>query len=150
MYSDQMDQVRMDAAPVTGLGLAFGAAAKLGAIAPGNQPIEVRGVGFVVTTACTVTAPIIGLFKRPTAGSDAARVLLRSVTALLAKWDTAGKVVYADIEGTSAIDATINPGQDVLAEVITPPTAGAGFAVLMYQTKWQQPANNTFMSKSTT
>ena len=150
MYSDQMDQLRLDANTVNGVGIALTAAAKLGAFSPGLQPIECRGMALTITTAATVTAPVIGLYKRPTAGADTSRVLIRSMTALLAAFDTAGKVVYADIEGTSAIDATINPGQDVLAEVITAPTAGAGFVTLMYQTKWQQPANNNKMTKSTT
>lgn len=149
-YDHGMMQQRMDSNPVTGIGLALGAGADLGSFAPGLQPIEVRGLAIVVTVACTVTAPVIGLYKRPVAGAVGSAVLIKSLTALLAAFDTAGKVVYSFMDDTSLNDLVIRPGEDVFCEVITPPTAGSAFAVLMYQPQWDQPLNNTKMTASTT
>lgn len=151
-YSDQMDQYRMDAPAITGVGIAItgGAGVDLGVWAPGLQPVEVRGFAFVVTTVCTVTPPVLNLYKQVSPGVEAARVLIKSITGTLAQFDTVGKVIYADIDGTAALNATVNPGEAIQAEIGVSPTAGAGFCVIMVQPKWQQPANNTRMSRSTT
>lgn len=149
-YDHQMEQVRMDPGPVTGAGISFvGAGTDLGAYAPGLQPIEVRGIAFVMTVAATVTAPVIGLYKRPQAGVTAGAVLIKSVTAPLAAWEI-GDVVYAFMDDTIANDLIIKPGEDVFCETITGPTAGSGFAVLMFQPSWDNPQSNNKMTASTT
>lgn len=149
-YDHQMDQFRLDSAPITGLGISVVGTPDMGTWSPGLQPVELRGVAFVVTTVCTVTPPVINFYKEVSPGVEGGRVLIKSITGLLAAFDTVGKVIYADIDGTAALNATVNPGEAIQAEVGTSPTAGAGFCVIMVQPKWQQPANNTRMSRSTT
>lgn len=143
-YVHETIQQRMDPAAVAGTGITLGAAAKMGVVCPGLQPMEVRGVAYVVTTTCTVTAPVIGLYLRPTAGSDTSRTLVKSVTAPLASW-AAGNTIYSNFDGIKVL-----PGQDILAEVITNPTAGAAFAIAMYHNSWDSAGNNTKMVASTT
>lgn len=141
-YDHQMDQLLIsDRVAATNAGVVTTAVAKIAAWAPCLQPIEVRGVAFVFTTAATVTAAVIDFYRRPTIGSDTNRVLIKRLNATLGQ-EIIGNVIYADVEGT-----TIAPGEDIIAEVSTASTAGAGHAFIMYQTKWQQPLNNTKMIK---
>lgn len=148
-YSHQMDQIRLDPAPVTGVGLTLGAGADLGAFSPGLQPVNLRGIGITVTTTCTVTAPVIGLYKRPVAGATGGAVLIASITAALAAW-VAGRVIYKMLDDTITTDLIIRPGEDVFCEVITPPTAGAAFAGILIDPNWDTPSNNSLMTVSTT
>lgn len=143
-YDHQMQQHRMDAPPITGLGVAITGTPDLGVYAPALQPIVVRGVAFVVTTTCTVTPPVINFYRQLSPGVEAGRVLLKSITGLIGAFD-AGEVVYAHIDSVA-----IPPGEAVQAEVGTSPTAGAGFAVIMFQPKWDSPLNNLKMTLSTT
>lgn len=149
-YDHDMLQHRMDSPAITGVGIAITGTPDMGVWAPGLQPVELRGVAFVVTTICTVTPPVINFYKQVTPGVEASRVLIKSITGLLAAFDAVGKVVYADIDGTAVLNATVNPGEAIQAEIGTSPTAGAGFCVIMVQPKWQNPGNNTKMSRSTT
>lgn len=142
-YDHQMDQVVISAITIaTGQGASLAALADIGVWAPGLQPIEIRGVALVITTAATVTAPVVDFYRRPTPGSDAARVLIKRLNPSLALAGVIGNVIYADVEGTH-----INPGEDIIAEVSTVATAGNAHVVIMFQTKWQQPANNAKMIK---
>jgi hypothetical protein len=144
-YDHQMDQLVISAiTAATGQGAALSAVAKIGEYAPGHQPVEIRGVSVVVTTTATVTAPVVDFYRRPTAASDTARVLIKRLNPVLASW-AAGNTVYSNLEGTTTLSTTINPGEDVCAEVSTAATAGNGHACIMFQTKWQHPANNTKM-----
>lgn len=141
-YDHQMEQEIISAITIaTGQGAALTAAADIGVWAPGLQPVEIRGVALVITTAATVTAAVVDFYRRPQAGSDTNRVLIKRLNPTLAQ-EAIGNVIYADVEGT-----TINPGEDVIAEVSTTATAGNAHAVIMFQPKWQQPANNTKMIK---
>lgn len=141
-YSDQMDQLLIsDRTVATNQGASLAAAADIGAWVPGLQPIEVRGVAVVVSTTATTTAPVVDFYRRPTVGSDTNRVLIKRLNPVLAQW-LAGNVIYADVEGTH-----INPGEDLIAEVSTAAAAGNGHVCVMFQTRWQNPANNTRMIK---
>lgn len=141
-YTDQMDQLLItDRVAATNAGVVTTAVAKIGAWAPPLQPVEIRGVAFEFTTAATVTAAVIDFYRRPTIGSDAARVLIKRLNPTLAQ-EIIGNVIYADVEGT-----TISPGEDVICEVSTASTAGAGHGYIMFQPRWQQPVNNTRMIK---
>lgn len=149
-YSHQMDQIRLDPAPVTGVGVSITAAGNdLGAWSPGLQPVNIRGIGITVTTTCTVTAPVIGLYKRPAAGATGGAVLIASITAALAAW-TAGRTIYKMMDDTITTDLIIHPGEDVFCEVITAPTAGVAFASILIDSAWDNPANNSLMTVSTT
>lgn len=149
-YSHQMDQIRLDPAPVTGVGLSITTIGNdLGAWSPGLQPVNIRGVSVTVTTTATVTAPVIGFYKRPAAGATGSAVLIASITAALAAW-TAGRCIYKMLDDTSTTDLIIHPGEDVFCEVITAPTAGVAFASIMIDPNWDTPANNTLMTVSTT
>lgn len=144
-YDHQMDFVVISAITIaTGQGAALTAAADIGVWAPGLQPVEIRGVAVVVTTTATVSAPVVDFYRRPTAASDTNRVLLKRLNPVLASW-VAGNTIYSNLEGTSTLSTTINPGEDVIAEVSTTATAGNGHACIMFQPKWQHPANNTKM-----
>lgn len=140
-YADQMEQHIMSAITVaTGEGAALTAAADIGVYAPGLMPVEIRGVAIVVTTTATVTAPIVNFYRRPEASNDAGRVLIHSLTSLLANW-IEGNVIYAMLDE----NAYIAPGEDFIAEVATPATAGNGHVVCMFSTSWEMPVNNAEM-----
>ena len=109
-----------------------------------HQP---RRIALRVTTTATVTAPVVDVYWRPTAGSDTGRVLLKRITALLADW-AAGNWVYGDMEGSSA--NAIRPGGDMVVEVSTTATAGAADVFGLFSPDWEVPQNVTVMKASTT
>lgn len=141
-YDHQMVQRVISTITIaTGQGPALTAAADIGVFAPGLQPLEVRGVALIVTTTCTVTACVVDFYKRPVAGDDTGRTLIKRLNPTLAQL-VAGNVIYSDVEGT-----TIDPGGDIIAEVSTTSTAGNGHVAIMEMPKWQHPGNNTKMIK---
>lgn len=145
MSYEQMDQLVISTITVaTGQGAALSAVAKIGQFAPGHQAIEIRGVSVVVTTTATVTAPVVDFYRRPTAGADTSRVLIKRLNPVLGSW-VAGNTIYGNLEGTTTLSTTINPGEDVNAEVSTAATAGNGHACILFQPKWINPITNTKM-----
>ena len=144
-YADQMEQEIISAITIaTGEGAALTAAADIGVFVPGLQPVEIRGVGIVVTTTATVTAPVVNFYSRPDASNDAGRVLIHSLTAPLANW-IEGNVIYEMLNE----NAIIRPGGDFIAEVATTATAGNGHVTILFNPSWEMPVNNTNMINGT-
>lgn len=105
---------------------------------------QVFMVALEVTTAATVTAPVVDVYWRPTAGSDTGRVLIKRITRPLAEW-TVGKWIYAfcDQSGNA-----IRPGGDMVVEVSTPATAGAANVYGVFNNSWEHPSNLPVMVES--
>lgn len=101
------------------------------------MPVQVLAVALRMTTTATVTAPILGVYKRPTAGSDTNRVLLRTITSLLTNW-AAAEWIYAFMTA----DDIIKPGMDLVVEVGTPATAGAADVWVCYKDSWVHQFSN--------
>lgn len=111
---------------------------------PGYVPHRIRGCAFVITTAATVTPPILNFTTQLTALSNAGIAAgdIAIVKPLLAQ--AAGVVVYKD-----GIQAKVKPGQSVVLNVGTAASAGAGVGVLFAEPEWETPANNTSMAATT-
>lgn len=105
-------------------------------ISPGLTPMKFRGLAVAVTTQNTVTPPVITPKRQPTAGAGAAgAVALATLTVPLAL--VAGKVVYK-----RGYDQVINPGENLVIEVTTASTAGAGDIIVEMEPVWEGLANN--------
>jgi hypothetical protein len=102
----------------------------------GLVPMKLRSIAVVVTTQMTVTPPVLTPKFRPTAGSAAGEVNQATLTVPLAR--VPGEVVYK-----KNYDLTIAPGQNLVLEVTTAATAGAGDIVAEFEPNWENIANNT-------
>lgn len=103
------------------------------------QPITVYEIGVFITTACTVTSPVVDFDKRITAGSDTGRVdkgvgtMTFPAVASCAISKVARKVL------TTPVD--LNPGDEVSVQVTTAATAGAGIPYLLFRPRDEVAAN---------
>lgn len=106
-------------------------------------PITVMRIGFLVTTAVTVTAAVIAFDKRVTPGSDTDRVAagVGRVTCPVTG-SAIGQVVYKNV----SVD--LNPGDEVVVELETASTAGGGIPLFEYIPREEMPANYTEMIAS--
>lgn len=92
-------------------------------VSPGLAYMIVRAAAVVVTTAMTVTAPVLSLKKRPTAGAAGGETTEATLTTPTAR--VAGDVVYK-----RGLNIKIEPGQNLTADVTTAATAGAADIVI--------------------
>lgn len=137
-----------DLVGVCGLGSGVVAAANIGgaalsaagdiAVMAACQPFRVKQVGIIITTTCTVTPPVVDIYRRPVAGSDTNRVLIKKMTFPAIGSCVAGNVIYAD-----GLNTLIKPGEDLIAEVSTAATAGAGHVSWMLEPQSESPMNYT-------
>jgi transcriptional regulator of nitric oxide reductase len=112
---------------------------------PGYIPHVVRAHFFTVTTATQAAdAAQLNLDKRPTAGSDTARVNDLVSPLNIPASTAAGKNVYKD-----GLQAKVSPGEEVVLEVTDATAAGAGSYGIFVEPSWEVPANNTNMALTT-
>jgi len=106
---------------------------------PGYQPVKIRAVYLIITTTPTVTPPVVNFYRRPTAGSETAKVLIKALNPSLAQ-AVQGNVIFAD-----GLDVQINPGEDISVDVGTASTAGAAIMGAFTESAWEKPGNNARM-----
>lgn len=109
--------------------------------APGYQPVRIRAVAVVVTTAVTDTAATVDIILRPTAGSTSGETSLDVIT--VPTTAAQGDVIYVD-----GLDTIVSPGQELEFDGGGEGTAGAGHIILFYEPSWEHPANNSDMTAS--
>jgi hypothetical protein len=102
----------------TATGVSLASAADVGWIPVVPERLDIAEVGVLVTTAPTVTAPVLTLFRRPTPGSGTGEVSLGTITLPVAT--AIGKRVK------KGFNARLNPGDQLRIAVTTAATAGAG------------------------
>lgn len=109
--------------------------------------ITVLRIGVMITTTCTVTAPVVSFDKRLINGSDVGRVngalgigLLTFPAVALC---VAGTVIYKEVES----DATA--GNEIVVQVTTAATAGAGIPFVEYINRHESAANMSNMIAGT-
>jgi hypothetical protein len=83
------------------------------------QGANIRQFNFYVTTAPTVTAPVIVLYKRTAVGITSGQVALATIT--IPVGTPAGSIVYKLLDSSDVL-----PGQALASVVTTAATAGAG------------------------
>lgn len=98
-------------------------------------PITVTRVGFIVSTLVD-GAPVVKFDKRPNVGSDTDRgdgdvgeLTVPDTTAV-------GVMVTRDV---TPVD--LEPGDEVVPQVTSAATAGAGFPVVFYRIRQEEPGN---------
>ena len=110
------------------------------------EPITVTRIGFIITTATTVTAPIVDWDKRVVIASDAGRVdkAVGTMTFPVVADGAIGNVIYKDI---TPVD--LDAGNEICVQVTTAATAGAGIPFLVYHSRSEVPGNQTKMKAAT-
>lgn len=105
-------------------------------------PITVHRIGFLITTAVTVTAAVIDFDKRITPGSDTGRVDqgIGQITAPIGS--AIGQIVYKNVR------VDVNPGDEIVVQLVTASTAGAGVALFEYIPREETPLNYSEMIAS--
>jgi hypothetical protein len=108
-------------------------------------PITVHRVGFLITTATTVTAPIVDWDRRITPGSDTGRVDkgVTTMTFPAVALGVIGAVIYKNV----LVD--LSAGDEVTVQVTTAATAGAGIPFLEFVARDEVPANQPDMVAAT-
>lgn len=104
------------------------------------EKMDVLQIGFVVTTAITVTATVISVYSRTSPGVTAGQVLLGTLTIPIST--AIGTVVYKSLE------AACSEGSTVEFDVTTTSTAGAGYAYCKAGFSSENPTNVTNMLAS--
>lgn len=134
MYTHQKTFHSVNAAAFSSTGIKL-------TVSPGLAYLIVRAAAVVVTTQMTVTPPVLSIKKRPTAGAAGGESVEATVTVPLAR--TAGQVVYK-----RGLNIRIDPGQNLVADVTTGATAGAGDIVIECDYASEIPAalSNMFAS----
>lgn len=107
------------------------------------KAITVKRIGVLITTAVTVTAAVLDFDRRVTPGSDTGRVSsgVGRITAPVTG-SAIGQVVYKNV----SVD--LNPGDEVVFELVTASTAGGGIPIMEYIDRPEEPANFTEMVAS--
>ncbi len=100
----------------------------------GVRPLIVRGFCAVITTAPTVTAPVINVKRRPTPGSSSGEVSIGTLTLPVAT--AIGKSVYKE-----GFAVRINPGEECVFDCTTAATAGAATLCLDVEESPERLAN---------
>lgn len=108
-------------------------------------PIATRKVGFLITTATTVTAPVVDWDRRITNGSDTGRIDkgVAVMTFPAVALGVVGTVIYKN----AFVD--LNAGDEVTVQVTTAATAGAGIPFLEFIARDEVPANQSDMIAAT-
>lgn len=142
-YAHGLQEVRMGASTgVTNLDLtSTGDKARW---APGLCPMVVRQVS-VLVNAAPGDAGVVKFDKRPTYGSDTSRGDGDVAVVNLATSHAAGKCVYK-----KNLNVTINPGQEVVAEVTDASASVNGAQItLLVEPAYEEPGNVSAMVAST-
>jgi hypothetical protein len=110
---------------------------------PGYLPVKIRAVA-VELNAAPGGAGVVRFDRRVTFASDTGRVNGDVAVINLATSQVAGSVVYKD-----GLNATVNPGEEVVVTVATASSGVSGAKVTLYiEPQWENPANITKMVKS--
>lgn len=107
---------------------------------PGYQPILVRAVWAVMTTANTVAPSILTFKFRPTPGSAAGEIVLGTLTIPINA--AIGSVYYEKV----AVEPTkCTPGGEIVVQTDGGGTAGNATLGFFGEFSWDAPGNNTRM-----
>ena len=98
------------------------------------NPTKVLSMAVTITTATTVAAAVLALDWRPTYGSNTGRLERKTLTIPIGT--AVGKVVFS-----TPINAMFMPGEQLMIELITAATAGAGHVDLWIEPTWESPLN---------
>lgn len=96
-------------------------------------PITVLRFECLITTATTGVIGVVALDKRVTYASDTGRVELARISVPIGT--AIGKTVYKDV------NADINPGEQLVFELVTASTAGGGIFSVEYIPRADTPAS---------
>ena len=98
----------------------------------------VQRIGCTITTALTVTAVVIAFDRRPLPGSDTGRgdADVGTLTAPAAA-QVVGRTLYDDVQ------VNLKGGEQVVVEVTTAASAGAGLPFLEITPRAEEPANDS-------
>jgi len=109
--------------------------------APGYVPHLLRAWAFGTTTQATVTPPVLNLDKQPSAGSASGRIanFVSPLKPPLAA--VAGQITYKD-----GFQSKVSPGEQLVFNITTASTAGAGSVSIMVEPTWEVPGNNANMT----
>ena len=101
-------------------------------------PCTVLRVGFMVTTALSVTALVLEFDRRQLPGSDTGRGAgdVGIITAPAAA-QAAGRTLYDDVQ------FDMKGGEEVVVETTTATTAGAGYPFLEIVPRAEEPGNDS-------
>ncbi len=103
--------------------------------------VTILRVGVYITTAMTVTSPVVDFDRRITPGSDTGRV--GSSPARLTFPAVAACVIGAVIYKNCQVD--LNAGDEVVFELVTAATAGGGIPFMEYVARHTAPTDNADM-----
>jgi len=108
--------------------------------APGYVPHLLRAWAYITTTQATVTPPVLAMDKQIAAGSATGRIasFVSPLKPLLAA--LAGSVCYKD-----GFQSKVSPGEQLVYNITTAATAGAGSVSIFLEPTWEVPGNNTAM-----
>lgn len=114
-----------------------------GTYAPMYQPVKVLAVALVITAISVITnAPVVEVYRRPTAGANANRVLYCRFANPVADW-VGGNVLFYD--DTSIL---LSPGEEIMFENIVAGNTGNAHRLLYAEPVWENPVNNPHMIRS--
>lgn len=141
MYTHGQRQLQIG---VPGTPLSFAAVAVVGAntCLPLFRPVEIQGIAVTITTAVTVTSAVAQVLYRPTPGSSTGQVVLGTIT-LPVTGSAIGKQYYKRLTPYKAL-----PGGEIVLNVTTAATAGAGIAGLLVNETTEAFGNVTNMIES--
>jgi len=133
MYTDHRVEYDLGSLDITGTTPLF--------LTPGHQPMRVRAVGIVLTTALSVAASVITVERAVTPGSVVGAVSLGTIT--IPATGAIGEVYWGEF------DDVVSPGDQlaVVSDGVT--TTGAGRVVVAVEPKWETPENNASMIEKT-
>jgi len=109
------------------------------------SPITVVRIGYLVTVAVTVTAPVVDFDRRILPGSDTGRVDkgVGSIISPAVALQVIGAVVYKEVV------ADLNAGDEVSFQVTTAATAGNALPFMEYINRHEAAANQADMVAGT-
>lgn len=118
-------------------------AAVIGTFSPAYQPVVVRAVSLIFTTAVNATGAVT-VKKRPTAGSTSGETTI-DILNYTTTTGAQGKCVYID-----GLNTKISPTEELIFQVTdATPTVGNAHCGVSFDETWEVPANNTDMAVTT-
>lgn len=106
-----------------------------------GEQITVSRIMLQVSTAPTVTAPVVSVYARPTYGSSSGQILIGTLTIPVAT--VAGTIVYKNVESVK-----IPQGYQLAFSVTTAASAGAGYSQFKAFMSSEDPKNVSAMLAS--
>lgn len=105
------------------------------------SPATVLRIGILVTTAPTVTVPVVAFDRRVTIGSDTGRISqgVGNLTFPAVASAPVGTIVYKEVE------SDVNAGDEISVNCTTAASAGAGIPFLEYVNRHEAAANQAKM-----